>query len=56
MRKTILPALLLVCGIAGCGTFTLGNVHPEASKTAEQQQLDTLTCKDQANLATNTAG
>jgi hypothetical protein len=53
MRKTIL--LVLVCVISGCGTFNLGNVHPQTGKTAEQQQLDTLTCKDQANLAANTA-
>jgi hypothetical protein len=56
MRKTILSALLLVCGISGCGTFTLGNVRPQAGRTAEQQQLDTLTCKDQASLAVNSAG
>lgn len=56
MRRTILPALLLVCGIAGCGTFNLGNVRPQAGRTAEQQQLDTLTCKDQASLAANSAG
>jgi hypothetical protein len=53
MRKTIL--LVLTCGISSCGTFPLGNVHPQAGRTAEQQQLDTLTCKDQANLAANTA-
>jgi uncharacterized membrane protein len=56
MRKTILSALVLVCVISGCGTFTLGNVRPQAGRTAEQQQLDTLTCKDQASLAVNSAG
>jgi hypothetical protein len=55
MRKTILSALLM-CGISGCGTFNLGNVRPQAGRTAEQQQLDTLTCKDQASLAVNSAG
>jgi hypothetical protein len=38
-------------GVTGCGSFNLGNVRPQAGKTAEQQQLDTLTCKDQANIA-----
>jgi len=51
-----LPLLLLPALIAGCGTFNLGNVHPQVNKTPEQQQLDTLTCKDQANLAVNSAG
>jgi hypothetical protein len=55
MRRTTL-LLLLACSITGCGTFTLGNVRPQAGKSAEQQQLDTLTCKDQANLAANSAG
>jgi hypothetical protein len=54
MHRTILIALLM-CGITACGTFNLGNVRPQAGKTAEQQQLDTLTCKDQANLAVNSA-
>jgi len=56
MQKTILLALPLLTGVTACGTYTLGNVRPQAGKTAEQQQLDTLTCKDQANLAANTAG
>jgi hypothetical protein len=51
-----LPLLLLPALIAGCGTFNLGNVHPQVNKTPEQQQLDTLTCKDQANLAVNSTG
>lgn len=55
MRRSISLALL-ACGFTACGTFNLGNVHPQASKTSEQQQLDTLTCKDQANLAANTTG
>jgi hypothetical protein len=54
LRTTLL--LLLACSIAGCGTFTLGNVRPQTGKSPEQQQLDTLTCKDQANLAANSAG
>ena len=53
--KTLL-AVLLTCGVAACGTYNLGNVRPQANKTADQQQLDTLTCKDQASLAVNSAG
>jgi hypothetical protein len=51
-----LPLLLLPALIAACGTFNLGNVSPQANKTADQQQLDILTCKDKANLAINSAG
>jgi hypothetical protein len=42
--------------MTACGTYTLGIVHPQSQKTAQQQQLDTLTCKDQANLVANSAG
>jgi hypothetical protein len=56
MRKKTMLSLLLACGVSACGTFKLGIVHPQAGKTADQQQLDTLTCKDQAELAVNTAG
>jgi hypothetical protein len=55
MYRKILIALLASAATA-CGTFTLGNVRPQAGKNADQQQLDTLTCKDQATLAANTAG
>jgi hypothetical protein len=55
MRRTTLLALLTF-GVVACGTFNLGNVRPQVGKTSEQQQLDTLTCKDQANLAANSAG
>jgi hypothetical protein len=55
MRRTTLLALLTF-GVAACGTFNLGNVRPQVGKTSEQQQLDTLTCKDQANIAANSAG
>ncbi len=55
MRRTIW-LVLLACGVTACGTFNLGIVRPQAGKTSEQQQLDTLTCKDQANLAANTTG
>lgn len=56
MRRTIPIVLLLACAVTACGTFNLGNVRPQTGKTSEQQQLDTLTCKDQANLAVNSAG
>lgn len=55
MRRTTLLAVLPF-GLAACGTFSLGNVRSQPGKTAEQQQLDTLTCKDQASLAVNSAG
>lgn len=55
MCKSIWLAVL-VCAVTACGTFNLGNVRPQPGKTAEQQQLDTLTCKDQASLAINSAG
>jgi hypothetical protein len=56
MNSKILLALILTCGVAACGTYNLGNVRPQANRTADQQQLDTLTCKDQASLAVNSAG
>jgi hypothetical protein len=45
----------LIALLAGC-TFNLGNVRPQAGRTADQQQLDTLTCKDQAHLTTESTG
>lgn len=42
--------------LAGCATFNLGNVHPQTGRTADQQQLDTLTCKDEARLAAESGG
>ncbi len=42
--------------IAGCGTFQLASGSiPPPGKTKEQQQLDTLSCKDRAKLEANTA-
>jgi hypothetical protein len=52
----VLLVLLLAIGIAACGTYSLGNVRPQTNRTADQQQLDTLTCKDQASLAVSSAG
>jgi hypothetical protein len=42
--------------LTACGTFPLGDVQPQTGKTADQQQSDTLYCKDQAHLAASTAG
>jgi hypothetical protein len=47
---------LLTLALTACGTFPLGTVQPQTGKTADQQQLDTLSCKDQARLAVETAG
>ncbi len=47
---------LLSLALAACGTFPLGTVQPQTGKTADQQQLDTLSCKDQARLAVESAG
>lgn len=46
--------ILLVAGLAGCGTFQLGKTRPKVPKTPEQQQLDGLACKDEARLAAGT--
>ncbi len=43
--------------LAGCATtFSLGNVHGQLARSADQQQLDTLVCKDQARLAASGTG
>lgn len=55
MRPLALLLVLLCVSLTGCGTFQLGYVQPQPGKTADQQQLDTLTCKDQAKLAANSA-
>ena len=44
----------MATALAGC-TYSLGNVKPQATRTADQQQLDELTCKDQARLADSDA-
>ncbi len=56
--RTALALVLLAVGavVAGCGNFPLGNVKPQAGKTADQEKLDVLVCKDQARLASDTAG
>ena len=51
-RHLCLMSLLLTA----CGTFPLGDAQRQTGRTADQQQSDTLYCKDQAHLAANTAG
>jgi len=41
--------------MVACGTFPLGSVLPQAGKSKDQQQLDTLTCKDKATLSSQAA-
>jgi hypothetical protein len=41
--------------LTGCGSFMLGYVQPQAGKTAQDQQLDTLVCKDRAKTEANTS-
>lgn len=54
LRLAALTSLGLL--LAGCGTFQLASgVIPPPGKTNEQQQLDTLSCKDHAKLQANTA-
>jgi hypothetical protein len=52
----LIVAVLALLALAGCGTFSLGRVQPQAGTSAQQQQLDTLTCKDEARLAVENAG
>ena len=50
-------ATLCVVFVAGCGTFQLASaVYPPSGKSQEQQQLDNLSCKDNAKNEANTAG
>jgi hypothetical protein len=48
--------VVISVGLASCGTFQLGNVKPQAGKTADQEKLDILVCKDQAHNAAASAG
>lgn len=54
MKKIILIFTVFSI-LSGCGTFSLGTAIPLAPKTANEQQLDTLECKDKARLAASTA-
>jgi hypothetical protein len=54
MSRTVVLAICLLC--AACGNFQLGTVQSPPGRTADQRQLDILSCKDQAQLAIGTAG
>ena len=54
-RNVLTPGLAGII-LAGCGTFQLASNIRQDGKSPEQINLDILLCKDQANLATNTAG
>ncbi len=59
MKLRQIKIVLLVVAtfsLSSCGNFKLGNVQPQSGKSADQQQLDTLSCKDQARLAANATG
>ncbi len=51
-----LPLLLAPLLLVTCGTYALGKIRPQEGKTPDQQQLDILTCKDQAGTTANSAG
>jgi hypothetical protein len=54
MSKLLL-ALLVAAAVSGCGTFPLsGGTTPPAGKTADQHQLDILTCQHEGKMAANT--
>jgi len=56
MKRVKLLAVLPVLLLAGCATFPLGTVHAQAGRTADEQQLDILVCKDQAHTKASGAG
>jgi hypothetical protein len=57
MRGALCLCVLAACAaVAACGTFPLGRVHPQAGKTADEEKLDVLVCKDQAHNAAASAG
>lgn len=47
MRNMLIVMLALLSGCA----FSLGHVQPQPARNPDQQQLDTLTCQDQARQA-----
>lgn len=52
-----IAAFVSVVLLGGCATnFDLGKVHAQSGRTADQQQLDILTCKDQAHMAAEAGG
>lgn len=54
MKKLSILLILCVSSLSSCGTFVLGTAVPQTAKTANQQQLDNLECKDKARLAAST--
>lgn len=46
----LLPLVLL----AGCTTFTLGYVQPQDGKSADEQAMSTIICKDRAYAEAHT--
>lgn len=58
--RTVLRAgtalLIVLCMVVTGCTFPLGIVQPQAGKTKDQQELDTLFCKDKAHLAASGTG
>ena len=50
----LLPILVLPLVVA-CGTFPLSGGTSQAGKTADQHQLDVLTCQHDAKMAANSA-
>jgi ribosomal protein L32 len=52
-----LSAISLTVLCSACGTVKLADtIVPHDTKTSDQQQIDILTCKDQAKLAVSSAG
>jgi hypothetical protein len=48
--------LVSVLFLTACGTFQLASaVYPPSGKSSQEQQTDTLVCKDRARLEANTA-
>lgn len=55
LRNFFILAVAATLTLSGCGTFSLGTALPQTPKTANEQQLDSLECKDKARLAASTA-
>lgn len=51
----ILTSAFVLVFLSGCGTFSLGTAIPQIAKTPNEQQIDTLDCKDKARLAASAA-
>ena len=48
-------ALVVTWLLSGCGTYPLGTSTPARGQSAQQHDVDRLACKDEAQLAANTA-